>query len=39
MEMKGWQFVGCTVAIEREAVGPPQKVDPHVLTARLRVHG
>ena len=35
MEVKGWHFVGCPVAIEREAVGPAQEVDPHGLTERL----
>ena len=36
MEVKGWRFVGCPVAIEREAVGSAQEVDPHGLTERLR---
>ena len=31
-----WHFVGCPVAIEREAVGSAQEVDPHGLTERLR---
>ena len=35
MEVKGWHFVGCPVAIEREAGGPAQEVAPHGLTERL----
>ena len=35
MEVKGWHFVGCSVAIEREAIGPAQDVDPHGSTERL----
>ena len=37
MEVKGWHFVGCPDAIEREAVGPAQEVDPHGLAVRLRM--
>ena len=36
MEVKGWRFVGCPVAIEREAVGPAQEGYPHGLAERLR---
>ena len=36
MEVKGWHFVGFSVAIEREAIGPAQDVDPHGSTEQLR---
>lgn len=34
-EVKGWHFVGCSAAIEREAIGPAQDDTPHSLTEPL----
>ena len=37
MEVKGWHFVGCPAAIEREAIGPARDDAPHGLAERLRL--
>ena len=35
MEVKGWHFVGCSITIEREAIGPAQDDAPHGSTEQL----
>ena len=37
LEVNGWHFVGCSVAMECEAIGPTQDVVPHTLTEQLLV--
>ena len=39
MEVKGCHFVGCSVTIEREAIGPAQDDPLHGLTEQLLVDG
>ena len=36
MEVKGYHFVGCSVTIEREAIGPAQDDTRHGSTEQLR---